>query len=80
MFFTLGSLASLASTMFLVGPMKQLKNIFTKQRMAATLTYVLSMILTLYTALSVRWMVRGCAERALCWAFSARVCCGCVAC
>lgn len=49
-FFTLGNLLSLASTSFLVGPEKQLKLAFAKERIIATLIYLGTMVGTLLCA------------------------------
>ncbi|XP_075410393.1 vesicle transport protein SFT2A isoform X2 [Tenrec ecaudatus] len=46
-FYTLGNLASLASTCFLMGPMKQLKKMFEKTRLVATILMLLCFVITL---------------------------------
>eukprot|EP01130_Rhizamoeba_saxonica_P018011 TRINITY_DN8904_c0_g1_i1.p1 TRINITY_DN8904_c0_g1~~TRINITY_DN8904_c0_g1_i1.p1 ORF type:complete len:165 (-),score=12.45 TRINITY_DN8904_c0_g1_i1:93-587(-) len=50
-FYTFGNICLLGSTMFLVGPWKQIKNMFTPNRMMSTMIYLLAMLMTLYTAL-----------------------------
>mmetsp|Transcript_16122 Transcript_16122/g.31053 ORF Transcript_16122/g.31053 Transcript_16122/m.31053 type:complete len:178 (-) Transcript_16122:385-918(-) len=52
-FYTFGNVLSLGSTAFLVGPVQQLKNMFTLHRLAATLMYLLLMALTLYAVFGV---------------------------
>jgi len=51
LFFTLGSMLSMASFAVLRGPLEQLKHMFSLQRLPFTSTYVASMALTLYAAL-----------------------------
>mmetsp|Transcript_18492 Transcript_18492/g.51891 ORF Transcript_18492/g.51891 Transcript_18492/m.51891 type:complete len:168 (-) Transcript_18492:308-811(-) len=46
----LGSLLSMGSTMFLMGPMKQLKAMFASHRLLATCVYLGSTVLTLFLA------------------------------
>ncbi|KAF5828145.1 tetraspanning membrane protein [Dunaliella salina] len=46
----LGSLLSMGSTMFLMGPLKQLKAMFASHRLLATCVYLASTILTLFLA------------------------------
>ncbi|XP_054841922.1 vesicle transport protein SFT2A [Eublepharis macularius] len=46
-FYTLGNISALASTCFLMGPMKQLKKMFEPTRLLATLVMLFSFILTL---------------------------------
>uniref|UniRef100_A0A8B9PIF2 Vesicle transport protein n=1 Tax=Apteryx owenii TaxID=8824 RepID=A0A8B9PIF2_APTOW len=46
-FYTLGNIAALASTCFLMGPLKQLKAMFEPTRLIATVVMLLSLILTL---------------------------------
>ncbi|NXB82338.1 SFT2B protein, partial [Donacobius atricapilla] len=41
-FYTLGNIASLGSTMFLMGPMKQLKRMFEPTRLIATIVMLVS--------------------------------------
>jgi len=48
--YTLGNIFSLGSTMFLIGPMRQLKNMFQPHRLIATLIYLFAMGLTLFAA------------------------------
>ncbi|XP_025768639.1 vesicle transport protein SFT2A [Puma concolor] len=50
-FYTLGNIAALASTCFLMGPMKQLKKMFETTRLLATIIMLLCFILTLCAAL-----------------------------
>ncbi|KAM4679837.1 vesicle transport protein SFT2A isoform 2-T2 [Amazona ochrocephala] len=46
-FYTLGNIAALASTCFLMGPLKQLKAMFEPKRLIATVVMLLCLILTL---------------------------------
>ncbi|XP_057262915.1 vesicle transport protein SFT2A isoform X2 [Pezoporus wallicus] len=46
-FYTLGNIAALASTCFLMGPLKQLKAMFEPKRLVATVVMLLCLILTL---------------------------------
>ncbi|NXQ20103.1 SFT2A protein, partial [Peucedramus taeniatus] len=46
-FYTLGNIAALASTCFLMGPLKQLKAMFDPKRLIATIVMLLCLILTL---------------------------------
>ncbi|XP_067845192.1 vesicle transport protein SFT2A isoform X2 [Heptranchias perlo] len=46
-FYTTGNIAALASTCFLMGPMKQLKKMVDPNRLAATIVMLLCFILTL---------------------------------
>ncbi|XP_036402931.1 vesicle transport protein SFT2A [Megalops cyprinoides] len=46
-FYTLGNIAALASTCFLMGPLKQLKRMFEPTRLLATCVMLLCLILTL---------------------------------
>ncbi|KAE8601920.1 hypothetical protein XENTR_v10013831 [Xenopus tropicalis] len=46
-FYTLGNVAALASTCFLMGPVKQLKKMFAPTRLIATLVMLLCLICTL---------------------------------
>ncbi|XP_065057449.1 vesicle transport protein SFT2A-like isoform X2 [Rhopilema esculentum] len=50
-FYTLGNVTSLASTCFLLGPVKQLKNMFKEKRLIATIIMLVSLALTLCAAL-----------------------------
>ncbi|CAM6001536.1 unnamed protein product [Sphagnum balticum] len=47
LFYTIGNIVSLISTMFLMGPFRQLKKMFAKTRIIATLLVFLFMILTI---------------------------------
>ncbi|XP_053562851.1 vesicle transport protein SFT2B [Bombina bombina] len=49
-FYTLGNVASLCSTMFLMGPLKQLKRMFETTRLIATIIMLLCFALTLCSA------------------------------
>ncbi|XP_062451711.1 vesicle transport protein SFT2B isoform X2 [Rhea pennata] len=49
-FYTLGNIASLGSTAFLMGPMKQLKKMFEPTRLIATVVMLLCLLLTLCSA------------------------------
>ncbi|XP_031792708.1 vesicle transport protein SFT2B isoform X2 [Sarcophilus harrisii] len=49
-FYTLGNIASLGSTIFLMGPMKQLKRMFEPTRLIATIVMLLCLALTLCSA------------------------------
>ncbi|KAM4693098.1 vesicle transport protein SFT2A [Discoglossus pictus] len=46
-FYTLGNVAALASTCFLMGPVKQLKRMFEPTRLIATIVVLLCLVLTL---------------------------------
>ncbi|XP_035752461.1 vesicle transport protein SFT2A [Egretta garzetta] len=46
-FYTLGNIAALASTCFLMGPLKQLKAMFEPKRLIATVVMLLFLVLTL---------------------------------
>nr|XP_046257673.1 vesicle transport protein SFT2A [Scatophagus argus] len=46
-FYTLGNIAALSSTCFLMGPMKQLKRMFEPTRLIATIVMLLCLVLTL---------------------------------
>uniref|UniRef100_A0A667X5R4 Vesicle transport protein n=1 Tax=Myripristis murdjan TaxID=586833 RepID=A0A667X5R4_9TELE len=46
-FYTLGNIAALASTCFLMGPLKQLKRMFEPTRLIATIVMLLCLVLTL---------------------------------
>nr|XP_031535745.1 vesicle transport protein SFT2A isoform X1 [Vicugna pacos] len=50
-FYTFGNIAALASTCFLMGPMKQLKKMFETTRLLATIIMLLCFVLTLCAAL-----------------------------
>ncbi|NXY91348.1 SFT2B protein, partial [Alcedo cyanopectus] len=49
-FYTLGNIASIGSTLFLMGPVKQLKRMFEPTRLIATIVMLLCLILTLCSA------------------------------
>uniref|UniRef100_A0A8C6L3D6 Vesicle transport protein n=1 Tax=Nothobranchius furzeri TaxID=105023 RepID=A0A8C6L3D6_NOTFU len=46
-FYTVGNISALASTCFLMGPLKQLKRMFEKTRVIATIVMLLCLVLTL---------------------------------
>jgi flagellar biosynthesis protein FlhB len=48
--YTIGNVLALGSTMFLVGPLRQFKNMFEGTRIIATCVFILSMGLTLFAA------------------------------
>lgn len=48
--FTLGNLCSVGGTLFLAGPKKQAKSMFTEARWIATTVYLVSMVLTILAA------------------------------
>lgn len=50
MFYTLGNITSIGSTMFLMGPLKQLKRMFEPTRLIATILVLLFFVLTLCSA------------------------------
>lgn len=50
-FYSLGNVASLGSTFFLLGPFKQLKNMFKEKRLIATIVMLVALVLTLCAAL-----------------------------
>ncbi|XP_045150569.1 vesicle transport protein SFT2A isoform X2 [Echinops telfairi] len=68
-FYTLGNLASLASTCFLMGPMKQLKKMFEKTRLVATILMLLCFVITLCAVFWVQPVVhplrQGCGHKVL---------------
>ncbi|XP_054885581.1 vesicle transport protein SFT2A [Poeciliopsis prolifica] len=49
-FYTLGNIAALSSTCFLMGPLKQLKRMFEPTRIIATIVMLLCLVLTLCAA------------------------------
>eukprot|EP00096_Caligus_rogercresseyi_P003828 TRINITY_DN1754_c0_g5_i1.p1 TRINITY_DN1754_c0_g5~~TRINITY_DN1754_c0_g5_i1.p1 ORF type:complete len:183 (-),score=55.23 TRINITY_DN1754_c0_g5_i1:387-935(-) len=49
--YSLGNIVSLASTCFLMGPLKQIKNMFAPTRAIATIVMLLALLLTLLSAL-----------------------------
>ncbi|CCW61317.1 unnamed protein product [Phytomonas sp. EM1] len=53
-FYTLSNVCSIGGTLFLAGPMYQLKNMFNEYRWIASIVYLLSMLLTLIAALSTK--------------------------
>ncbi|XP_055321197.1 vesicle transport protein SFT2B [Sitodiplosis mosellana] len=55
-FYTLGNVVSMASTCFLVGPMKQMKNMFSEKRFIASIIVIISFICTLMAAI---WFKKG---------------------
>lgn len=55
--YALGAICSLCSTMFLMGPWKQIKSMFEKKRVIATTVYLLSIVFTLVMALVVGMVV-----------------------
>ncbi|KAM4700480.1 vesicle transport protein SFT2B-like [Discoglossus pictus] len=56
-FYTLGNVASLCSTMFLMGPIKQLKRMFEATRLIATIVMLACFVLTLCSAFW--WKIKG---------------------
>uniref|UniRef100_A0A7S3XBS3 Vesicle transport protein n=1 Tax=Picocystis salinarum TaxID=88271 RepID=A0A7S3XBS3_9CHLO len=50
--YSFGSVLTVMSTMFLVGPVKQIKNMLKKNRIIATVVYLTSIALTLYCAIA----------------------------
>ncbi|CAL4066977.1 unnamed protein product [Meganyctiphanes norvegica] len=50
-FYSLGNVMALSSTCFLMGPVKQIKKMFAKTRVVATLVMVFCLIMTLVAAL-----------------------------
>ncbi|KAK9541716.1 hypothetical protein VZT92_001738 [Zoarces viviparus] len=46
-FYTIGNIAALSSTCFLMGPLKQLKRMFEPKRLIATIVMLLCLVLTL---------------------------------
>eukprot|EP00992_Anisonema_acinus_P014780 TRINITY_DN9454_c0_g1_i2.p1 TRINITY_DN9454_c0_g1~~TRINITY_DN9454_c0_g1_i2.p1 ORF type:complete len:169 (+),score=23.88 TRINITY_DN9454_c0_g1_i2:88-594(+) len=50
-FFTFGNIFLLSSTMFLVGPMRQMRSMFDRSRAAAAASYIAALALTLVAAL-----------------------------
>lgn len=51
LFYSLGNITSIASTCFLMGPVKQLKKMFNSTRVLATITALTFLVLTLVSAL-----------------------------
>lgn len=60
--YSFGSICTILSTMFLVGPLKQMKNMLKKNRVIATVVYVASIALTLFCAIGLEdgLLVSGC--------------------
>jgi hypothetical protein len=52
--FTLGNVAALAATCFLIGPKQQLQNMSQKDRLASAIAFVLAMVGTLVASIHVR--------------------------
>jgi len=52
--FTIGNLLLIGSTLFLMGPMKQLKSMFEKGRVYATSSFFGSMVLTLFVTMKLQ--------------------------
>jgi len=52
--YTLGNICALGSTMFLMGPWRQIKNMFNPTRLIATLVYLGALALTLYAAFGLK--------------------------
>lgn len=50
-FYTMGNITSIASTCFLMGPLKQLKKMFNSTRVVATIVALLFLVLTLVAAI-----------------------------
>ncbi|XP_078001491.1 vesicle transport protein SFT2B-like [Glandiceps talaboti] len=50
-FYTLGNIVAMLSTCFLMGPLRQLKNMFSEKRIIATIIVIISFILTLMAGL-----------------------------
>ena len=48
--YTFGNISTLAGTCFLMGPIKQIKNMFKEKRLIATIIMLLSLVLTLFSA------------------------------
>eukprot|EP00727_Mastigamoeba_balamuthi_P000855 m51a1_g10767 hypothetical protein (167) ;mRNA; f:31837-32715 len=54
LFYTLGNVCLLASTFFIVGPLKQLKSMLQPTRLVASVVFVLALALTLFSAIYLR--------------------------
>ena len=52
--FTLGNIAALAATCFIVGPARQWRNMVTRERIGSASAFVGSMLLTLFACAYVR--------------------------
>jgi hypothetical protein len=57
LFYTIGSLLVLTSTFFIIGPIRQLKLMFTSERIVPSLIYIVSMLLTLLVVLELRSVI-----------------------
>jgi len=55
--YTVGNISALCGTMFLMGPIKQLKNMFKEKRIIATIIMLLALVLTVCAA--VWWKKKG---------------------
>merc|ERR1719300_1644084 len=55
-FYTVGNITAVGSTLFLMGPMKQLSNMFAKTRAVATIVMLAALVLTLCSAF---WWKKG---------------------
>ena len=59
--YTFGNLSNLIGTFFLVGPVKQMRQMFDPMRLIAAIIYLVSMALTLFAALYLRnWVLAIC--------------------
>jgi len=52
--YTLGTIAAIGSTSFLIGPMRQFKKMFEKTRIIATIVFLLSIVATMVVAFVVQ--------------------------
>ncbi len=64
--YALGAICSIASTLFLMGPVSQCKSMFQKTRIVATIVYLGSIVMTLVMAL-VRQTINNVRQRCLCF-------------
>ncbi|KAI8049571.1 Got1/Sft2-like family-domain-containing protein [Syncephalis plumigaleata] len=55
--YTLGNVISLCSTGFLIGPMRQLKTMFAKVRVVATIIYIVALVGTLLVAIVLKSVI-----------------------
>lgn len=55
--YTFSNISAIASTMFLMGPLKQLSKMFDKGRIVATCVYIASLALTLFAALKLHSII-----------------------
>ncbi|CAK0785986.1 hypothetical protein CVIRNUC_009199 [Coccomyxa viridis] len=55
--YTLSNILMISSTMFLMGPLRQLSKMFEKGRIVATLVYLVFMVLTLLCAIKLRSLI-----------------------